>query len=590
MGVELEGSTKVAASSLCARWPFSRFATLQRATALVWNPQTSRTSVGCGRSVRRNDVGTPASYKGSMQMVKPFRRSIQAETPEPGTRVPEITALEPVPIPENDPLAAYLVGTGGPVDVDKIDMDSGALAALRAAGVAIVVPLVSQGELIGTLSLGRRMSDQPYSTDDRRLLRGLAAQVAPAIRLAQLVRRQEAEAKDRERMEHELRVAALIQQTLLPKDVPALPGWEIDAYYRPAREVGGDFYDFLTLEDGRLALVIGDVTDKGVPAALVMATTRSTLRAVAQRSTDPGAVLAEANDVLVADFPPSMFVTCLFAVLEPSTGHLIFANAGHNLPYVRTVDGVIELRATGMPLGLMPGMEYEVKSTHLPSDSVMLLTSDGIVEAHGPDGSMFGFDRLMGLVAGTGTASMLTSKVLAELDRFCGADHDQEDDVTMVTLRRIGGAAEAAVAFGRVVLDEFEVPSEEGNERVAMERVVRAARRVGLRDGHVDQLSTAVAETVMNAIEHGNGFGSDTPVLVTVLRDDDKILVRVADEGAGPESHEVARPDLDAKLDGLQTPRGWGLFLIEQMVDALRHEVADGKHIVELEVSLEGAK
>lgn len=523
-------------------------------------------------------------------MVKPFRRSIPAETPEPGTRMPEIAAIEPVPIPDNDPLAAYLVGAGGPVDVDKIDMDSGALAALRAAGIAIVVPLVSQGELIGTLSLGRRMSDQPYSTDDRRLLRGLAAQVAPAIRLAQLVRRQEAEAKDRERMEHELRVAALIQQTLLPKDVPALPGWEIDAYYRPAREVGGDFYDFLPLEDGRLALVIGDVTDKGVPAALVMATTRSTLRAAAQRSTDPGVVLAEANDVLVAEVPPSMFVTCLFAVLEPSTGRLTFANAGHNLPYVRTVDGVIELRATGMPLGLMPGMEYEVKSTHLPSDAVMLLTSDGIVEAHSPDGSMFGFDRLMGLVAGTGTASMLTSKVLAELDRFCGTDHDQEDDVTMVTLRRVGGAADAAVAFGRIVLDEFEVASDEGNERVAMERVLTTAHRVGLRDGQLDQLRSAVAEAVMNAIEHGNGFGSDTPVGVTVLRDDDRILVRVSDEGAGPVSDEVSRPDLDAKLDGLQSPRGWGLFLIEQMVDALRHEVVDGKHIVELEVLLEGAK
>lgn len=521
-------------------------------------------------------------------MVKSFRRSSRDQTTAQ-RRDHQVVAMDPIPIPDNDPLAAYLVGVGGPVDVDRIELESPAVTALRAADVSMIVPLISQGELIGTLSLGRRMSDQPYSTDDRKLLRGLAAQVAPAIRLAQLVRKQESEAKDRERMEQELRVAALIQQTLLPKELPSLPGWEVDAYYRPAREVGGDFYDFITLDDGRLALVIGDVTDKGVPAALVMATTRSTLRAAAQRHDDPGEILAEANDVLVAEVPPGMFVTCLFAVLDHATGRLTFANAGHNLPYVRTGDGVIELRATGMPLGLMPGMNYEVKSTELPFDAVMLLTSDGIVEAHSEDGSMFGFDRLMGLVGGTGSAAALTTKVLAELDRFCGAGHEQEDDVTMVSVRRLGSAAESAAAFGRLELDQFEVECEEGNERLAMERVTAAARRVGLAEDKVDRLRTAVAEAVMNAIEHGNGFGSDVPVGVVVFEEPDKLLVRVADIGVGPVSEDVATPDIDAKLAGTQSPRGWGLFLIEQMVDALHQETVDGQHVVELEMSLEGA-
>ena len=147
----------------------------------------------------------------------------------------------------------------------------------------LAVPLVSQGELIGVINLGPRLSEQDYSADDRKLLDSLAAQAAPALRVAQLVREQEAEIRTRERYEQELRIAHLIQQNFLPREAPALEGWVPQAFYRSAREVGGDFYDFIELSDGRIGIVIGDVTDKGVPAALMMASTRSIIRSVAQR-------------------------------------------------------------------------------------------------------------------------------------------------------------------------------------------------------------------------------------------------------------------------------------------------------------------
>ena len=134
--------------------------------------------------------------------------------------------------------------------------------------------------------------------------------------------------------------------------------------------------------------MIGDVTDKGVPAALVMASCRAMLRAVAQQNDDPGPVLAEVNDGLVDEIPPNMFVTCQYGIVDPKTGDLTYANAGHNLPYVRTGSGVIELRATGMPLGLMPGMEYEVKKAVISENETMVLSSDGIVEAHSAEGEM----------------------------------------------------------------------------------------------------------------------------------------------------------------------------------------------------------
>jgi serine phosphatase RsbU (regulator of sigma subunit) len=246
------------------------------------------------------------------------------------------------------------------------------------------------------------------------------------------------EIRERERVEQELQVARRIQQASLPKEVPTLEGWKISPYYRPAREVGGDFYDFLELEGGRLGIVVGDATGKGVPAALVMATTRTMLRAVAQTSNySPGDVLAKVNDPLVSDIPPNMFVTCFYAILDPESSSLTYANAGHDLPYLHRRNGEAEeLRARGMPLGLMPGMSYEEKETVLDGGEAALLYSDGLVEAHDPHGEMFGFPRLRALVAEQGEEDSLGDFLMEKLYSFTGEGWEQEDDITLLTLRR----------------------------------------------------------------------------------------------------------------------------------------------------------
>ena len=158
---------------------------------------------------------------------------------------------------------------------------------------------------------------------------------------------------------------------------PELDGWQLATYYEPAREVGGDFYDFLELEDGRLGLVVGDATGKGMPAALVMASVRSMLRAVAQTSDSPGDVLGRVNDALATDIPPNTFVTCFYAILDPNGGHLVYANAGHDLPYLHRDGDTEELRARGMPLGLIPGMGYEEKETTLHVGEAACSTATG---------------------------------------------------------------------------------------------------------------------------------------------------------------------------------------------------------------------
>ena len=260
--------------------------------------------------------------------------------------------------------------------------------------------------------------------------------------IAELTKQQlEKEISERERVEQELKVAQRIQRAALPKEIPALEGWHIAPYYQPAREVGGDFYDFHLLPDGRVGFVVGDATGKGVPAALVMSTTCGMLQLAAQAldSSSPGEVLEKVNGTLLSRIPPNMFITCFYAILDPERGNLTYANAGHDLPYVRRSDGGCEeLRARGMPLGLMPGMAYEENEIVLEPKDNALLYSDGLVEAHDPKGEMFGFPRLRALVAKHGEEVSLGDLLLEELHSFVGEGWEQEDDITLLTLRRSG--------------------------------------------------------------------------------------------------------------------------------------------------------
>jgi serine phosphatase RsbU (regulator of sigma subunit)/predicted ester cyclase len=290
------------------------------------------------------------------------------------------------------------------------------------------------------LSEGRR-TDEAYTESGDIPLPGLGLERSPAFDA--LIRNltwrfRAAEVRERERIEHELQVARQIQQELLPETIPELQGWRIAAYYGPAREVGGDFYDFMEFPDGRLGLVVGDATGHGMPAALVMATTRGMLRAVVESLESPGEVLARVNEALVADIPPSTFVTCFYGVLDPESGRLVYANGGHDLPCCRRQDGQVdELRARGMPLGLIPSMSYEEKEATLETGDSTLFYSDGLVEAHNHQREMFGVPRLRKLVAEhDAEEGSLAGFLMDELRSFTGDGWEQEDDITLLTLRR----------------------------------------------------------------------------------------------------------------------------------------------------------
>jgi serine phosphatase RsbU (regulator of sigma subunit) len=349
-------------------------------------------------------------------------------------------AAEELLIADDDALLSYELSHPGAAEVDRLALESQVLRDLRQRGAELLLPLASQGGLIGLLILGPHLNGEGYTQEERVLLNTLAPQVAPALRVAQMVREEQAQVRERERIEQELRTARAIQHAFLPRDVPDLFGWRLVTYYQPAREVGGDFYDFLPLEDGRWGIVIGDVTGKGVPAALVMATVHTMLRSTVRELRAPGEILARVNDLLAAEIPAGVFVTCFFALLEPTCGRLCYANAGHEPPFRQREGSAAELWASGMPLGLMPGTRYEEYEVTLAPGENLLFYSDGLVEAHSPSYEMFGFPRMqrvLGEQAGHTNRASPIEVLLDELKRFTGEEWEQEDDVTMVVLQRM---------------------------------------------------------------------------------------------------------------------------------------------------------
>jgi anti-sigma regulatory factor (Ser/Thr protein kinase) len=253
-----------------------------------------------------------------------------------------------------------------------------------------------------------------------------------------------------------------------------------------------------------------------------------------------------------------------------------------------------------MPLGLMPDLNYEENETHLAPGESILLYSDGLVEAHNLQREMFSFNRLRELVGIHPGGTKLIESLLAELAKFTGEEWEQEDDVTFVTLERLTNSnnVDQSVAIenqpiatgDKKILAEFQLPSEPGRERQAMEHVAIAVTELHLPSARLVKLKTAVAEATMNAIEHGNHFRPELPVSIKVLASDEVLTVSITDKGGDQIIPERDAPDLEAKLAGLQSPRGWGLFLIKNMVDEMKISTDQSHHTVELIFLLEGGQ
>jgi sigma-B regulation protein RsbU (phosphoserine phosphatase) len=298
----------------------------------------------------------------------------------------------------------------------------------------LTVPLLIKNDIYGILLVQESLDGLRFRARRMDIINGIAQQAALAIQNDRL----QDEQVLRERFETEAQLARQIQQTFIPETLPPLSGWDLAARWRTARQVGGDFYDVMELPDNRIGLFIADVADKGMPAALFMALTRTLVRAAVIGTESPAEALCRVNDLLIPDTKQGMFVTAVYGVLYPETGKLVYANAGHNPPLWATRVGKVErLTRTGMALGVVEGEKIEERSIELSAGDSLLLYTDGLNESFSPDGDIFGEERIIAaLQAGKEkSAEKLLQSLEKDLDKFVG-DEAQSDDLTMLLLKK----------------------------------------------------------------------------------------------------------------------------------------------------------
>jgi len=326
-----------------------------------------------------------------------------------------------------DGMVGHVAATGKIRYAPDVRRDPYYIACEESTLSEVAIPLVVDDRLVGVFTASHPELNA-FPPEQLRLLQALCSHVAVAVQNARLFQR---ERQERERMSREAHEARVIQQALLPKSSPYVPGFAISGLSIPAGAVGGDWYDFIPLSDGKWGLVLADVSGKGTAAALLMSATRGMLRSLAEAGCGPGEVLARLNDLMVQDFPSGKFVTMVYAVLDPASRKVTFANAGHLRPLLVTNNGARFLDTDrGMPLGLAAGGFSEVE-IDLSPDSRLVFYSDGITEAAEASEEEYGPARLENHVVGTNASP---ESILEDVRSFVNGAGLQ-DDATVIFIK-----------------------------------------------------------------------------------------------------------------------------------------------------------
>ena len=326
------------------------------------------------------------------------------------------------------------IGAGPSYELELPDAWEGLLD----GGSLLALPLVTRRELVGAMLVTFPAEEAPLSARRQNILTGIAHQAATAIETDRLY----AEAVERERMERELEVAREIQASFLPEELPEEAGWSVGSFWRAARQVGGDFFDFFPFAPAegrrRWGIVVADVADKGVPAALYMALSRTLIRTVGLSRVDPAVTLARVNDLLLSDSRSDLFVTVVYVVWEPAENRLVYANGGHNPPLCLRADGTVEILAENdIVLGVLPAVPFSNRSVELGAGEAVVLYTDGIPDAVNGRDEEFGLERLIEVAKASRQqgAPEIVEAIREAVTAFVGGA-PQFDDLTLVVIKR----------------------------------------------------------------------------------------------------------------------------------------------------------
>ncbi len=326
-------------------------------------------------------------------------------------------------------------------DVDRIGPDAAYytfklpewMQTIMDSDTADIFPLHARAELVGTLVVGTTLNGRPLTGRRLNIVTGIAQQAAVAVVNDQLYE----ESAERNRIEKELDVARSIQASLIPQEPPDIPSSSVATYWQAARQVSGDFFDFMSLAEGHWGIAIADVADKGIPAALFMALSRTILRTVAFNRLSPAAVLERTNQLIYGDTTSDLFVTIFYAVWDPDSKTLTYASGGHNPPVLIRKDGTVSmLSAKGIALGVLEEVEIAQQQIELSEGDMIVYYTDGVSEAMNEDYDEFGMERLCLVArnARSGGASDVVDAITAAIDDHAG-DTPQFDDITLVVMK-----------------------------------------------------------------------------------------------------------------------------------------------------------
>jgi sigma-B regulation protein RsbU (phosphoserine phosphatase) len=317
------------------------------------------------------------------------------------------------------------------------DDDRHALAQLHAE---LLLPLSLNQKLIGVMSLGPKRSEEPFSAHDLQLLGSVATQTGLALENGRLTAQVGRQIAERETQRRELEIAREVQERLFPQDYPSVPGLELAGACRPALAVGGDYYDFVPLEGGRLGIAIGDISGKGIPAALLMATLRAFLRGQTVRGrSDLARLMSDLSGLVYESSAPNRYATFFYAEYDPATQRLQYVNGGHNPPMVLRGDAageVVRLDTGGPVIGLLPDCDYTQAAVQLAPGDLLVAFTDGVSEAMNAAHEEWGEDRLLPVLRQARTEPLphIIERVMAAADTFV-AGAAQHDDMTIVIMR-----------------------------------------------------------------------------------------------------------------------------------------------------------
>ena len=463
-----------------------------------------------------------------------------------------------------DKLLALIVEKASAVveaESTRIVLDDSADDQLTNTGNILRAPVIdSRGKRVGVIE--SKASKKVFDAHDESLMHAVAAHVAVAIERARMTE-----------VHQSLRIASEIQMRMLPSGTVSLPDnapFAIRAFIRPAKQVGGDLYDF-SWNDDRLFFCVGDVTGKGIGAALVMAMTKTLLRAHAAFQDDPAAILSAVNARLHEETDPAMFVTAFCGFLDLRDGTLRYSNAGHEPPLLRSGHTVDRLQSkAGLPLGVLRSFNYVVEQTQLKPDDSLLLYTDGVTDASNRAEQLFSAARLREVVerCGDATPSSIVSDVAASVDRFADGT-PQADDIALLCVQF--RPREFAKIFNRNIAELDGV----------FELVGRFFASIEADDATRHAVELAAEELFTNLLRHNPNGGEKIEIRLGLEGDD--VALRVTDFNAPPFDIRSQAPEVnvDRPLEQ-RTPGGLGLFLVKSMMDRVAYHHEDGNSTVTL--------